>query len=669
MRRFAIGLAVLSCVLVLPSVVFAQAGIAGNVKDSSGAVLPGVTVEAASPALIEKTRSVVTDGGGNYKIENIRPGTYSVTFTLPGFNTVKRDGIELAGSFVATVNADMKVGAIEETITVTGETPIVDIQSTARQQVLNKDVIEAIPTGRSYNALGVLLPGVNSNAQDVGGQNGGGMATLTAHGSAGGDQRILQNGLNVMTLQTGGGNIGGMIPNQSGAQEVAVDTDAASAERQTGGVAINYIQRDGGNTLKSYSFFTYSNENLASSNLSSRVETGPWGAPGVANAPGLTSANQIKSNWEVNPSFGGPIKKDKLWYYYSLRYQRAENYAAGMFQNANALNPASYTYVPTGTKALSRDGFWDDSQLRMTWQASAKNKFAGTWDQQSYCQCPDNISATVAPEAARDRRFPTQQLIHGEWFSPITSKVLVEFVGLHRTERWGNMDLRPEAQSPMWPSFGGSFDHYFPAAAYPTYQSLIGVMEQAPVNGQQANLAYRAYSGQSVSAAGASTFTPLNNNWVPSYHYRGSVSYVTGTHSVKVGFNEAVGYIYGTNYMQEPLALRANSAKAPVDANGNILNPIFNQATYFLLPTNAQNNQDHDFGLYAQDKWTLKRLTLNYGVRFDWFKSEFPDQTLDPATQLVALSVANGGSGITPRASAPELLDHHGGGIAGPGDG
>src|SRR3974390_2763151 len=219
-------------IFLLPTRALGRAGFAGKLKDSSGAVLPGVTVEAASPALIEKTRSVVTDGSGNYKIENIRPGTYSVTFTLPGFNTVKRDGIELAGSFVATVNADMKVGAIEETITVTGETPIVDIQSTARQQVLNKDVIEAIPTGRSYNALGVLLPGVNSNAQDVGGQNGGGMATLTAHGSAGGDQRILQNGLNVMTLQTGGGNIGGMVPDQSGAPEVAVDTEASSPERQ-----------------------------------------------------------------------------------------------------------------------------------------------------------------------------------------------------------------------------------------------------------------------------------------------------------------------------------------------------------------------------------------------------------------------------------------------------
>ena len=106
------------------------------------------------------------------------------------------------------------------------------------------------------------------------------MDTLTIHGSTAGDQRILQNGLNVMTLQTGGGNIGGMVPNQSGAQEVAVDTDATSAERQTSGVTVNYIQRDGGNTFKSYSFFTYSNENLTSSNLSDRVKSGPYGAAG-----------------------------------------------------------------------------------------------------------------------------------------------------------------------------------------------------------------------------------------------------------------------------------------------------------------------------------------------------------------------------------------------------
>src|SRR4029079_6251989 len=367
----------LAGLMAVPATVFAQAGLAGNVKDSSGAVLPGGTVEAASPALIEKTRSVVTDGSGNYKIENIRPGTYSVTFTLPGFNTVKREGIELAGSFVATVNADMKVGAIEETITVTGETPIVDIQSTARQQVLNKDVIEAIPTGRNYSALGVLLPGVVNSAQEVGGNRGGNMDSLTIHGSTAGDQRILQNGLNVMTLQTGGGNIGGMVPRESGAQEVAVDTDATSAERQTSGVTVKYIQRDGGNTFKSYSFFTYSNENFTSSNLSDRTKKGPFGAAGDTNARCLTAISNVKTNWEVNPSFGGPISKDKLWYYYALRYQRAQNYAGGMFQNANALDPTKWAYAPSATRALSRDGWWDDSQLRMTWQASPKNKIAG----------------------------------------------------------------------------------------------------------------------------------------------------------------------------------------------------------------------------------------------------------------------------------------------------
>src|SRR5262245_57421600 len=173
MQRLLRFVVVVACLVFLPSIAFAQAGIAGNVKDTSGAVLPGVTVEAASPALIEKTRSVVTDGSGNYKIENLRPGTYTVTFTLTGFNTVKREGIELTGSFVANVTVDMKVGALEETITVTGETPLVDIQSTARQRVLSNDVIEAIPTGRSYYSLGVLLPGVTSSTQDVGSSAGG----------------------------------------------------------------------------------------------------------------------------------------------------------------------------------------------------------------------------------------------------------------------------------------------------------------------------------------------------------------------------------------------------------------------------------------------------------------------------------------------------------------
>src|ERR687898_718727 len=141
----------------------AQASITGLVRDTSGAVLPGVTVEAASPALIEKARSVVTDDTGQYRIVDLRPGTYSVTFTLPGFSTVKRDGIELTGSFVATVNGDLKVGALEETIPVTGETPIVDVQSVKVQQTVSKDILAAIPSSRNAAGIQSLIPGLNTS--------------------------------------------------------------------------------------------------------------------------------------------------------------------------------------------------------------------------------------------------------------------------------------------------------------------------------------------------------------------------------------------------------------------------------------------------------------------------------------------------------------------------
>src|SRR6266542_6281150 len=139
----------LAVLLFMPAAASAQASLTGIVKDTSGAVLPGVTVDAASPALIEKVRSVVTNGTGQYQIVNLVPGSYSLTFTLPGFNTVKREGIELSGSFTAKIDADLRVGALEETITVTGETPIVDVQNTRRQRVIDREVIDNIPTSRT----------------------------------------------------------------------------------------------------------------------------------------------------------------------------------------------------------------------------------------------------------------------------------------------------------------------------------------------------------------------------------------------------------------------------------------------------------------------------------------------------------------------------------------
>ena len=173
---------VLVSLVALPTTARAQSAIAGVVKDTSGAVLPGVTVEASSDVLIEKTRSVVTNGQGQYTIVDLRPGVYSVSFTLPGFSSFKRDGVELPGNFTATINADMKVGALEESVTVSGQSPVVDVQSAARTTVLSRDILDAIPTGRTIQSVGQLVVGVSLNVPDVGGSRAMQQTYMSVHG-------------------------------------------------------------------------------------------------------------------------------------------------------------------------------------------------------------------------------------------------------------------------------------------------------------------------------------------------------------------------------------------------------------------------------------------------------------------------------------------------------
>src|SRR5262249_52283059 len=159
--------------------------IAGSVKDATGAVLPGVTVEAASPALIEKVRSVVTDGSGEYKVVDLRPGTYTVTFSLPGFSTVRLEGIELTSAFTATINAELKVGEIQETVTVSGESPIVDVQNVVQKQTASRDVMDSLPTDRNFVSFAAMTPGVfvTGVSQNVGGSVPETGMNLTVHGS------------------------------------------------------------------------------------------------------------------------------------------------------------------------------------------------------------------------------------------------------------------------------------------------------------------------------------------------------------------------------------------------------------------------------------------------------------------------------------------------------
>src|SRR5262249_38750704 len=192
---------VAACVLALPGVARAQSAFAGVVKDATGAVLPGVTVEASSPVLIEQMRTASTDANGAYKIENLRPGVYVLTFSLPGFSSVKREGVELGSNFTATINAELRVGAMEETVTVSGESPVVDIQSNSHAQVLPREVLDAVPTAHTIQGVGQLVVGVTLTAPDVGGSQAMQQTYFTVHGLGAAQTSLMMDGMIINGLQ------------------------------------------------------------------------------------------------------------------------------------------------------------------------------------------------------------------------------------------------------------------------------------------------------------------------------------------------------------------------------------------------------------------------------------------------------------------------------------
>jgi hypothetical protein len=576
------------------SVAQAQGTLAGVVRDATGAVLPGVTVEAASPALIEKVRTTVTDNSGQYRIVDLRGGVYTVSFTLSGFTTSKREGVQLAGESIVTVNGDMRVGELTETVTVSGESPVVDLQSTTRQQVMTKDVIDTLPTGRNYASLGFLLPGVNSSARDVGGAGGDTMSQLTIHGSKPGDQRVMQNGVNTMTLQVNGDR-GIAVPNPGMASEVTIDTSGLSAEQGQGGIRINYIPRDGGNMFNGSLFVTFANSDTQSDNLTDDLRS-----------RGLPSPNAIKTTYDVNPGFGGPIKRDRMWFYLTGRVQRADQYPGGAFVNLNGFDPGNYTVVyDTNQRAYSR-ALWTDGQVRLTTQFSPRNKVAFTWDQQTRCSCVAGpgtpsagvLSATVTPEAATNFRSPTQRLMHGEWSSPLTNRVLVEAAGVYRVERWGNMP--PNAS-------------WSPEFVTPAQQAVLESGALIPV----LDLSNGRFSH--------GNFVGYNNNWVSNSFLRATISYVSGGHQLKAGFSDSFGYLESTAYDYSPYAFFINIPGAP---------PFVRVINQKVTPLFARSDQDYDLGVFVQDRWTTGRATLNLGLRYDSFKGTAPAQVVTGRTPL-----------------------------------
>src|SRR5437762_5179592 len=296
MRRLQVGLGALLLLVLVPAMAFAQASITGVVKDASGAVLPGVTVEASSPALIEKTRSAVTDGTGTYRIVDLRPGTYSITFTLTGFSTVKREGIELSGSFTAAVNADMKVGALEETITVSGETPIVDTQSVRRQVVISDEVIKSMPAARAYAGMMMLIPSTITQAGanlDV--QITPGMLVFGGAGGRNNEARLQVDGLNTGAAFNGAG-VSSYVPDIGNAQEIATTSSGGLGESEVGGPTFSIVPKTGGNSLKGSIYQSNVTKGMRSEEHTEALRIAGLSAPG-----------KLFKLWDTNIGIGGSI--------------------------------------------------------------------------------------------------------------------------------------------------------------------------------------------------------------------------------------------------------------------------------------------------------------------------------------------------------------------------
>ena len=563
----------------MPATSQAQASIAGVVKDGSGGVLPGVTVEAASPALIEKVRSVTTDGTGQYRLVDLRPGTYVVTFTLPGFSTVRREDLELTGSFTATVNAELKVGTVQETITVTGETPIVDVQNAKRQQVLSGDLVKALPAARGPGAIAILVPGITETSiQDV--QLTPGMIGIGIHGGPIQEGRVQVDGLNVGASR-GGAGYGGYRVDTGNSQEVTFSTSGGLGESETGGVYMNIVPRTGGNAVKGSFFYGFSNRSLQGSNYTQALQDAGLRAPG-----------ELLKLWDISGSVGGPIKKDRLWYFVNVRDDGLGRSVPGMYANLNAEKPDAWTYVPDLTRQARTDSSTTSAAARLTWQITPRNKLNLFWDEQQFCngaawtaEAPgcrhtgagwiQGGSPTTAPETATYLN-PPQRVQQVTWTSPVSSRILVEGGYGNYLNRWGG-----------WAPPGSST------------RDLVRVTEQA---GSIPGLTYRSADG--------------STGWISANTWRATVSYVTGANNVKFGYN-------GAFHLDNQDSNFTNSQYLAYRLNNGVPNQLTMTSGRFDSLWRTRYN-----AVYVQDQSTFGRLTVQGALRYEHAWSYSPQQQL-----------------------------------------
>ena len=466
---------VVGCVaLLLPAGASAQSAIAGQVTDTTGAVLPGVTVEAASPALIEGARVGVTDGQGRYDIEALRPGTYKVTFTMPGFSTMVRDGIELVTNFTAPISVQMKVGGVEESITVSGQSPLVDVQRTVAQKVLTRDVLDSLPTGRTPWGVGMTMPGMQATTPtpDVGGL-GAQQATLTIHGSSGSDQLLEIDGMNI---QCNGSGATCVYLDDGAFQEVTYETIGGTAESLASGVTVNMIPKDGGNIFKGTGLALYSNNHLYTSNYSDALKQ-----------QGLLEPGAMKRLWDYDASLGGPLMKDTLWFFYSSRFWGNHKLYADTFNEPGIPRQGQNLYTNSMRSHL----------IRLTGQVNRNNKVAGSYNRlprvrDAISDTSGNILPGDAPDAMLKSETVTPYVTQAKWTSTLSNRILLEG--------------------------GFSYNHYTWQAGYPDSTPRGAISKQDTVRGMRWN-------------AGVYQSLSLGDN----KHVVGKVSYVTGSHTLKGG--------------------------------------------------------------------------------------------------------------------------------------
>lgn len=562
-RRFVLRtfLLVVASLVLVPALARAQSVFTGTVRDTSGAVMPGVTVEAASPVLIEKVKSAITDDKGQYRIVDLRPGTYTLTFTLPGFNTQTREGVELQSNFIATIDIALSVGTLQESVTVSGASPVVDVQSNVKQQVLSREVLDAVPTSKTIQGLGQLVLGVTLNSPDVGGSRAMQQTYFTIRGTGGAQSVVTVDGM--MTNGLMGDGAVQAYHNETMSQEMVYQTAGGAAETLTGGITMNLVPKDGGNQFRGGAKWAKSPESWQGDNLTDNLKS-----------MGVTGVDKIKHFEEFNIEEGGPIMKNKLWFFGAFRQAYYDKPIANTFQTDGSL-PYPQAYAKCAASPGSCDQGVSDEKManpvvRLTWQASERNKFAVYMDRALRLRGHAMGSLTDPNTASVIWHTPQFTTGSAKWTSTLSSKLLLE-TGLSFNREYYDNLYQP-----------GVYAERGTAAWYRNVRK----------DDTSTGFLWNASSAQL-------------GNYPDRFVYQGSLSYVTGAHNIKFGAMDQWGKYRRYN--------NANADLYQTYQNGAPL-----RVTVLNTPLEVQENLAANFGAYAQDSWNMGKLTVNYGIRYDY---------------------------------------------------